>query len=67
MNNAQIRGMRNIWDGIKDTASEKKTMTAVEMAMTKHNLSKDGELAFCQDATYMWNEKFGHWVLYKTL
>ena len=63
MNQAQLQGMRELHESTKTVL--KKKMSAVEMALTSHNLSKNGDLAYCEDGTYIWDNKFQHWAFWK--
>jgi len=66
MNNTQLKGIRNMWEDSK-TVIKHKTLTAKEMALRKHNLSKDGESAvlLSNGSQYVWDQRFRHWVLWK--
>lgn len=60
MNAAQVKGMRNLWTAA-NTAPE--TMTAKEMALCSHNLSKTGMKAtLANGKTFYWDDDKNLWV-----
>ncbi len=63
MNQAQIRGMRQFHES---TVCRKPPMSAREMALTPHNLSKSGDIAILEDGRqYIWDARFDQWTLWK--
>jgi hypothetical protein len=41
-------------------------MSAREMALTPHNLSKSGDIAILEDGRqYIWDARFDQWTLWK--
>jgi len=63
MNYAQLKGIRDLHQETKTVL--KKKMTAVEMALTPHKLSKNGDFAYCEDGVYIWDKRFDHWAYWK--
>lgn len=63
MNNATVKGMRNLWSEVTRNPT---TMTALEMATISHNLSKDGDTATCKDGrVFVWSNDRKVWVKVK--
>lgn len=50
----------------KNPGVVKQKMTAKEMALTPHNLSKDGKFAYLKNgAVFIWDDRFNHWAGWK--
>ena len=64
MNAAQLTGMRTIHD--ETTSVCRRTKTAREMALTAHDLTRDGSMAITADGRHwVWDARFGHWAMWK--
>jgi len=60
MNAATLKGIRMIADEMTTVVS--RTMTAKEMAMTSHNLGRDGKTAVTADGRkWVWDARFSQW------
>lgn len=65
MNNAAIQGLRLTHEEMRSQVC-KRTMTAKEMALASHNLSKTGDMAtLADDSVYIWDGRFEHWACWK--
>jgi hypothetical protein len=66
MENAQIQGFRMMAETLSGPSVLAHTMTAREMALTSHNLSRSGDMATLADGSvYVWDKRFEHWALWK--
>lgn len=64
MNDAAVRGMREMWDDV--TSVVKRKMTAREMAESSHELSRDGSMATMADGSmWVWDKRYSYWVMWK--
>ena len=62
MNRAQIQGMRQVHN---DASIIKRKMSAKEMALISHSLSKSGDIATDTDGNqWVWDSRFEHWALW---
>lgn len=60
MTNAALKGIRQMHE---DTKVVSRTMTAKEMALTSHNLNRDGSMAVTADGRkWVWDARFSHWA-----
>lgn len=59
MINAQIKRKRMV----AETVLKVQPMTAKEMALTPHTLSRDGSMARMNDGSkWVWDNRFEHWA-----
>jgi len=63
MNAATLNGIRKLADEMASVVSRK--MTAKEMALTSHNLGRDGKTAMTSDGRkWVWDSRFNHWAIW---
>jgi len=63
MNAATLNGIRKLADEMTSVVS--RTMTAKEMALTSHNLGRDGKTAITSDGLkWVWDSRFNHWAIW---
>ena len=63
MNAATLNGIRMMADEMASVVS--RTMTAKEMALTPHNLGRDGKTAVTADGRkWVWDARFSHWAIW---
>lgn len=63
MNQAQLIGMRKLHES---TICRKPPMSAKEMALVPHRLSKSGDMAILEDGSqYIWDGRFEQWTIWK--
>jgi hypothetical protein len=64
MNNTQIRAMRELHADISSVV--KRTVSAKEMALQSHNLSRDVNMATLANGdVFVWDARFDHWAMWK--
>jgi len=64
MTRGQLIGMRETAETMYSVVS--KTMTAKEMALTAHSLSRSGDMATMADGrVYVWDKRFSQWSMWK--
>lgn len=65
MTQTQITGIRMLHEETSRVVS--RTMTAREMALTSHSLSRSADMATLHDGSvYVWDKRFDHWAIWKT-
>jgi hypothetical protein len=61
MNATQLKAMRTMWE---DVSRPEETMTAREMALTSHDLSRDGYRASTADGrVWTWDDRRNLWAI----
>ena len=65
MNTAQLQGLRTVHTATQ-TVLKRQPLSAKDMALQSHNLSKSGDMATMQDGSkYVWDKRFQHWAPWK--
>jgi hypothetical protein len=59
MTQTQIEGVRNFWTALQ---TKQEVMTAKEMALTPHKLSKTGNYARTEKGVYVWSDTVNQWL-----
>ena len=69
MNNAQLTGIRQMYDdthGETPSVFKRPSLTAREMALQPHELSRTGDLATLPNGrVYVWDSRYDHWAPWK--